>query len=99
MPRCTTTSSAVVGSSARTTLGDIKVASAMITRWRMPPESWNGYASSTSGERLSSSRYFATRASVCFSVSFRLSCFGMESRNCFLSRTMGFSTLCAACGT
>ncbi len=25
-------------------------------------------------------------------VSFRLSCFGMESRNCFLSRTMGFST-------
>ena len=38
----TTTSSAVVGSSAMMNSGRQTVASAMVTRWRMPPESWCG---------------------------------------------------------
>ena len=36
------TSSAVVGSSAISTLGSQDSASAIITRWRMPPENSNG---------------------------------------------------------
>ncbi len=39
---CTTTSSAVVGSSARMISGWKKVAIATMMRWRMPPESWCG---------------------------------------------------------
>ena len=37
-----TTSSAVVGSSAITSDGRQASASAIITRWRWPPESWCG---------------------------------------------------------
>ena len=37
--RCTTTSSAVVGSSMITTSGSAASAIAIITRWRMPPDS------------------------------------------------------------
>ena len=40
---CTVTSSPVVGSSARTSRGAQARAMAIITRWRMPPDSWNGY--------------------------------------------------------
>ena len=40
---CTVTSSAVVGSSAISSLGSQDKAMAMATRWRMPPESWCGY--------------------------------------------------------
>jgi hypothetical protein len=36
------TSSAVVGSSAISTLGAHASAIAIITRWRMPPENWCG---------------------------------------------------------
>ena len=36
------TSSAVVGSSAISTSGSTASAPAIITRWRCPPESWNG---------------------------------------------------------
>ena len=36
------TSSAVVGSSAITSLGLAQSASAITTRWRMPPENWCG---------------------------------------------------------
>ena len=36
---CTTTSSAVVGSSAMMNSGRQTLASAIVTRWRMPPES------------------------------------------------------------
>ena len=36
------TSSAVVGSSAMTSLGLTQSASAITTRWRMPPENWWG---------------------------------------------------------
>ena len=38
------TSSAVVGSSAISSSGLVDSAIAIITRWRMPPESWCGYA-------------------------------------------------------
>ena len=38
MSRCTTTSSAVVGSSMMTTSGSVASAIAIITRWRMPPD-------------------------------------------------------------
>ncbi|ODQ83872.1 hypothetical protein BFG51_08405 [Dietzia alimentaria] len=41
---CTVTSSAVVGSSAMSSLGSQDSAMAMPTRWRMPPESWCGYS-------------------------------------------------------
>ena len=37
------TSSAVVGSSATISLGSAASASAITTRWRMPPENWCGY--------------------------------------------------------
>ena len=36
------TSRAVVGSSARISFGSHDSAMAIITRWRMPPENWNG---------------------------------------------------------
>ena len=36
------TSSAVVGSSATISLGSAASASAITTRWRMPPENWCG---------------------------------------------------------
>ena len=42
------TSSAVVGSSAISSLGSQASAMAIITRWRMPPESSCGYSSSRS---------------------------------------------------
>ena len=40
------TSSAVVGSSAISSAGSLASAIAIITRWRWPPESWCGNASS-----------------------------------------------------
>ena len=39
---CTETSSAVVGSSATISWGSAARASAITTRWRMPPENWWG---------------------------------------------------------
>ena len=41
---CTVTSSAVVGSSANSSFGPHASAIAIITRWRIPPESWCGYS-------------------------------------------------------
>ncbi len=41
---CTITSSAVVGSSAMSSLGSQASASAISTRWRCPPDSWCGYS-------------------------------------------------------
>ncbi len=41
---CTVTSSAVVGSSAISSAGLQASASAIITRWRMPPDIWCGYS-------------------------------------------------------
>src|SRR3954452_8067721 len=48
--RCITTSSAVVGSSMMTTCGSRTSAIPIITRCRMPPDSWCGYASIRSAE-------------------------------------------------
>ena len=42
------TSSAVVGSSAMSSLGSQASAIAIMTRWRMPPENWCGYSSTRS---------------------------------------------------
>ncbi len=39
---CTVTSSAVVGSSAISSLGSQAIAEAIMARWRWPPESWCG---------------------------------------------------------
>ena len=58
------TSSAVVGSSAISSRGWHESAIAIITRWRMPPESWCGWRSSTwaaSGMRTCSSMRSASR--------------------------------------
>ena len=55
---CTVTSSAVVGSSAKRSCGPHASATAMHTRWRMPPDSWCGYSSmrrSGSGMRTDAS--------------------------------------------
>ena len=41
----TETSRAVVGSSAMMSSGSAESASAITTRWRMPPENWCGYPS------------------------------------------------------
>ena len=43
---CTVTSSPVVGSSAMSSRGAQARAMAIITRWRMPPDSWKGYLGS-----------------------------------------------------
>ena len=59
------TSSAVVGSSASSSLGLHDSAMAIITRWRIPPESWKGYCSirrSASGMRTRRSISTARRA-------------------------------------
>ena len=59
------TSSAVVASSAISTSGSAASAAAIITRWRSPPESWNGYSSSrraASGMPTASSSSSGARA-------------------------------------
>ena len=65
------TSSAVVGSSATISRGSPASASAMTTRWRMPPENWCGYwsrRSSAAGMPVSwSSRIARRRASAALS--------------------------------
>ncbi len=50
------TSSAVVGSSAISTRGRLANAIAIITRWRMPPDSSCGYARARAGAGLSPTR-------------------------------------------
>ena len=66
--RCTVTSSAVVGSSAISTSGFSAIAMAIITRWRMPPDSSCGYCAmrrSGSDSRTARSASIArARASV-----------------------------------
>ncbi|MDT4822763.1 hypothetical protein FQZ97_559760 [compost metagenome] len=65
---CTDTSSAVVGSSAISSCGSAHSASAIATRWRMPPENWCGYWSmrlSGSGISTSASSASARRRASC----------------------------------
>ncbi len=57
---CTVTSSAVVGSSAIKRSGPQAIAAAIITRWRMPPESSCGYWASR--RRASGMRTFSSQA-------------------------------------
>ncbi len=60
---CTVTSSAVVGSSAIKSRGRQASAMAIITRWRIPPESWCGYSSKRrSGEGMRTRRRAAMAA-------------------------------------
>ncbi len=59
------TSSAVVGSSAINSSGSPARAAARATRWRMPPESWNGYRRQASGSAMPTStslRWASARA-------------------------------------
>ena len=65
--RCTVTSSAVVGSSAISSLGAQAIAMAMATRWRMPPDISCGYCCarrSGSGMPTSFSNSTARRAAA-----------------------------------
>ena len=69
---CTVTSRAVVGSSANSSVGPHARAMAIITRWRMPPDSSCGYWSSrraASGMRTSRSRRSAVSRAVFFDIS------------------------------
>ena len=66
IPACTVTSSAVVGSSAISSLGRQASAIAIAMRWRIPPENWCGNrprAARGSGRRTSS-RSSTARASA-----------------------------------
>ena len=60
--RCTTTSSAVVGSSRTSRRGSSASARRWPTRWRMPPESWCGQASTASGATPTSASSSRARA-------------------------------------
>jgi len=66
------TSSAVVGSSATISLGSAASASAITTRWRMPPLNWCGYWSmrcSAAGMPVACSRPIARRRASAASTS------------------------------
>ena len=67
------TSSAVVGSSAMMSLGLQASPIAIITRWRMPPESWCGYCCSRRSPSVmpTSCSSSSARALACASVIFR----------------------------
>ena len=67
------TSSAVVGSSAMMSLGLQASPIAIITRWRMPPESWCGYCSSRRSPSVmpTSRRSSSARSRACASLIFR----------------------------
>ena len=55
------TSRAVVGSSAMSSFGSHSRAMAIITRWRIPPESWWGYSfTRCSGEGMPTRRSIST---------------------------------------
>ena len=91
--RCTTTSSAVVGSSMMISSGLSERAIAMITRWRMPPESSCGYdlrrrSSMPTCSRSSPARVRARRLLI-------LSCARMVSTNWSPTRISGLSAFIA----
>ncbi len=81
-PAWIVTSRAVVGSSATSTFGPQATAMAIITRWRMPPDSWWGYSSTRrSGAGMRTRRSSSTaRAWAAFFD--RPSCFCSTSRIC-----------------
>ena len=67
---CTVTSSAVVGSSAMSTLGSSAIAMAIMMRWRMPPENWCG--KSLSRSLAAGMRTFSISSRADFMPSLRL---------------------------
>ncbi len=85
------TSSAVVGSSATISSGWAASASAITTRWRMPPENWCGYCSSrcsAAGMPVSCSS-FTARARASSALTGR--CVRMVSVSCRPMVYSGFS--------
>ena len=85
------TSSAVVGSSAMSSCGLQASAIAIITRWRMPPDSWCGKRSSTlraSGMRTRSSMRSASARAAARSMPWWLR---MDSAICSPAVNTGFS--------
>jgi hypothetical protein len=76
------TSRAVVGSSAISTRGLHDSAMAIITRWRMPPESWCGYSSSRRRESEIFTRSSISRARSRAAFQDRLRCRMMFSAIC-----------------
>ena len=95
--RWTTTSSAVVGSSITMSSGRSASAIAMITRWRIPPESSCGYArarrrSMPTSSSSSPARTSARRRSM-------RSCARIASTNWSPTRMTGLSAFIALCNT
>ncbi len=85
------TSSAVVGSSAISTLGLQDRARAIITRWRMPPENSNGYESARSRARGMPTRSSSSIARSRACSSGRPSCSWICSTIWRPTRCTGFS--------
>ena len=85
------TSSAVVASSAIRSLGSAASAIAIITRWRIPPESWWGYwrkRSRAAGRRTSS---ISSTARSCAAALLTSSCRLIASVICGPIRSVGLS--------
>ena len=88
---CVVTSSAVVASSAISSLGSEARAIAMTTRWRIPPESWCGYSCrrcSGDGRRTSLSSSSARSRAAPRSTRW---CARTASATCAPMRIVGFS--------
>ena len=86
------TSSAVVASSAISSLGSPASAIAIITRWRIPPDSWCGYCrkrSRAAGSRTSS--ISSTARSTALADSDTSQCSWIASVICGPIRIVGFS--------
>jgi hypothetical protein len=99
MPACTVTSSAVVGSSATSSRGWQATAIAIITRCRMPPESWCGYSLSRregSGMPTSSSSSVARRSAVLPRIAW---CRRSTSRSCRPTVSTGLSEVIGSWNT
>ncbi|CAB4707170.1 unannotated protein [freshwater metagenome] len=93
----TVTSRPVVGSSAISNLGLLARAQAIMTRWRIPPESWLGYCFMTVSIRriFTSSR----RALDCSAIVPFVSLFLSASESCAPIVNTGFGPASALCGT
>ena len=86
------TSSAVVGSSAMSSLGSQASAIAIITRWRMPPESWCGYSSTRSRGRGQADQVEHLDRPLARSSLLDLAVRGTASATCLPTVTSGSAT-------
>ena len=95
----TVTSRPVVGSSATSTSGPAAMAQAIITRWRMPPDSWLGCCFSTiSGRRMrTTSRSSLARAGML--PAFASGLCAIASASCAPTVITGLRPASALCGT